>query len=275
MTNKSYYILILILIDVNCWGQFNYEAMFEKDSPCYRACEILYRTVPGSRTGVQGARESQIKCDSAISLCPTFAESYYIKAIPYLKRGEFWEWKPLIDKAVEYDTIGYIGYRGGARFMFLRDYAGAIVDIELLKTKVKDIGSIYNGDYYLDFVLALSYRGIGDTLKAIEILKKHVQSDHRGFYDYYHLGVMLFQTEQLNEAKEALHQQIDIYPFADVYYYMALIYKRLSNKQKFEKNIEKAHKYYLESITLPGLNSYMDYPDKIYLKQIESLLFMN
>jgi tetratricopeptide (TPR) repeat protein len=266
-------IVIFILIGINCFGQFNCEAVFEKDSPCYRACEILYSNIPGSRIGVQGARESQIKCDSVISLCPTFAEVYLIKAIPYLKRGEFWKWKPLIDKAVEYDTIGYIGYRGGARFMFLRDYLGAIADIELLKIKVDDIGSIYNGDYHLDCILAFCYRGIGDTLKAIEILQKHVLLDNRGFYDYYHLGVMLFQTQRLNEAEEALRQQIDIYPFADVFYYLALISKCLSNNQEFEKNIEKAHKYWQNGITLPGFNSYMDYPDKIYLKQIENLIY--
>jgi tetratricopeptide (TPR) repeat protein len=271
MMKKLNLFLIFILIEINCFGQVNYKMMFEKDSPCYRACEIAERDTHGSRSGVQGARESLMKYDSAISLCPTFATFYYVKAIPYLKRGEFWTWKPLIDKAVEYDTVGYIGYRGGARFMFLRDYSGAIADIELLKTKVKDVGSIYNGDYHLDCILALSYRGAGDTLKAIEILQEHVLSDNRGFYDCYHLGVMLFQTQRFVEAEQALRKQIDIFPFAEVFYYLALIDKRRSNKQDFEKNIDKAYEYYLNEITLRGLNSYMDYPDKIYLQQIENI----
>jgi tetratricopeptide (TPR) repeat protein len=274
MKNFSY-IFVFILIEINCFGQVNCEAVFEKDSLCYRACKMFYvdSNTTLSRAHVQGARESQIQCDSAILLCPNFADAYYIKAIPYLKCGEFWKWKPLIDKAVEYDTIEYIGYRGGARFMFLRDYLGAIADIELLKTKVENIGSIYNGDYHLNCILAFCYRGIGDTLKAIEILKKHVLSDNRGFYDHYHLGVTLFQIQRLDEAEEALRQQIDIYPFADVFYYLALIYKRLSNNQKFEKSIKKTHEYYQNGITLPGLNSFMDYPDKIYLKQIENLIY--
>jgi tetratricopeptide (TPR) repeat protein len=273
MIKKLAYILCFILIEINCLGQLNCEAMFEKDSPCYRACKMLYidNDTPLTRAHVQGARESQMSCDSMISLCPDFADAYYTKAIPYLKRGEFWKWKPLIDMAVELDTVGYIGYRGGARFMFLRDYHGAIADIELLKTKVEEIGSVYNGDYHLDCVLAFAYRCVGDTLKAVEILQKHVLSGNRGFYDYYHLGVMLFQMQRLDEAEKALRQQIEIYPFADVFYYLALIYKRLSNDKEFKKNVETAWKYYKDGTTLPGLRSYMDYPDKVYLKQIENL----
>ncbi|MDR0726358.1 MAG: hypothetical protein LBF59_10190 [Prevotellaceae bacterium] len=265
--------LVLIFTGVNCFGQINYKAFFEEGSPCYRACETAYRDTRGSRSGVQGARESQMKYDSAIALCPTFADFYYAKAIPYLKRGEFWKWRPLIDKAVEYDTIGYIGYRGETRFMFMRDYRGAIADIELLKTKVDEIGSIYSGDYHLNCILAFSYQGVGDTLKAIEILRRHVLSDNRGFYDYYHLGVMLFRTQQVDDAEDALLRQIEVYPFADVFYYLALIHKLRSNKQEFEKNIEKAFEYYQNEITLRGLYSYMDYPDKIYLKQIENLIY--
>jgi tetratricopeptide (TPR) repeat protein len=268
---KIVFVFIFILTGTNCFAQINCDAVFEKGSPCHRACEMLYNDAnTQGRSGVQGARESQIKCDSAISLCPTFADAYYIKAIPYLKRGEFLTWKILIDKAVEYDTITYLGYRGGARFMFLRDYEGAIADIELLKTKTDMIGSIYNGDYHLNCILALSYRETGDTLKCIEILKKQIQSDNSGFFDRYHLGVTLFHAKHFDEAKEILHQQINIYPFADAYYYLALIYSDLSDKHNVLECIQKAHILYKDDITLPGCNSYMDYPDKVYLKQIEN-----
>jgi tetratricopeptide (TPR) repeat protein len=232
---------------------------------------MLYRDTKGRREGVQGARESIMVCDSAIALCPDFAEPYYIKAIPYLKRGEFWKWKPIIDKAVECDTVEYIGYRGGARFMFLRDYGGAIADIEWLKSRNVPVGTIYNGDYSLECILALSYRGMGDTLKAIEILQKHVLSERRGYYDYYHLGVMLFQVNRPHEAEEVLRRQISLYPFADAYYYIALAYRNMFDYRAFADNMKRAHECYENGICLPGSGSYMDYPDKIYLKQIHNL----
>jgi hypothetical protein len=71
-----------------------------------------------------------------------------------------------------------------------------------------------------------------------------VLSYNIGFYDFYHLGVMLFQTGRLNEA---LQQKIDIYPFADLYYYyIAKIYEILFDKQNFTQSIESVYEYYTE-----------------------------
>ncbi len=184
-------------------------------------------------------------------------------------------WKKLIDKAVEFDPLFYHGYRGGARFMFLRDYEGAIRDIEEIKRiNNGESGTIYNGEYHLEVIRALSYRGIGDTLKAANILQEHIQSyELRGYHDYYHLGVLLYQLKRFDEAEQALIKQLAYMDYyADTYYYLALINKEKNNMSAYHVNLEKAQTFYKEGKCLRGLNSFMDYPDKVYLKEIETRL---
>ena len=251
--------------DINCDFYKN------KDNKYYNACLIYTRACDIK----QGAKEAQLMLDSALAICPHFAPAYYVKAIPYLKRGEFIEWKKLIDKAVEYDTLGYgyLGYRGGCLFSFLRDYQGAINDIEkLLSISKTPIGTTYNGDYNLNIILALSYKGLGDTLKAIKIIEDYMATENYSAepYDYFHLGVLKLENSDYNGAIEALNKQIGINDFvAETYYYLAKVWEKKGDKTKYIYNLEKSKTYYMQGKVLPGPDSFMDYMDKIYLPQIE------
>lgn len=251
--------------------RINCEA-YKEDSLYYKACLKYTKACEY----YQGAKEAQILLDEVVEICPYFADAYYVKAIPYLKRGDFITWKNLIDKAVEYAPEDYLGYRGGCRFQFLRDYKGAIRDIEQLITFSDcDIGYIYNGDYHLNIILALSYKGIGEKEKAIGIIEKQLSTMNyeAGPYDYLHLGVLKFEINNFDEAVLSLNKQIAINDYvAETYFYLALIYKKKGNKYLYTENLKKSKKYFLQGKELPGLNSFMDYTDKIYLKEIDDEL---
>jgi tetratricopeptide (TPR) repeat protein len=222
----------------------------------------------------QGTKESQLLCDSAISLYPEFADAYYIKAIPYLKRGEFGTWKKLIDKAVEFDSLMFIGYRGGVQFMFLRNYEGAISDIEKLEMLMddNDLGTIYNGEYNLQVIRALSYKGLGNAEKAMKILENHFQEYDAGLYGYYHLGVLYHEQKRYTDAIDIFLKQTARNEFADTHYYLGLAYKETGDQDNYTKSIHKAFDLYTDGKKLRGRDSFMDYPDKIYLEQIRQLI---
>ncbi|MDO9512541.1 MAG: hypothetical protein Q7J34_12330 [Bacteroidales bacterium] len=239
------------------------------DSLYYRAC-LLYTE---ACEFPQGSDSSQILLDKAIEICPYFSSAYYVRAIPFLKRGEFITWKVLIDKAVQYNPQLYLGYRGGARFMFLRDFLGAIRDIEKADSICAyDIGFIYNGDYHLQIIRALIYRGLGDNKKAIEIIEKQLkQPDYLpGPFDYLHLGVLYLEFHNYQSAIDCLKKQIEFNDsLAEAYYYLALTYQAMRMGELFSENITKAKDYYLKRKRLPGDGSYMDYVDKVYLSDFE------
>ncbi len=267
------FIAVCCLCGINASAQSACDALYKKGTPCYDACkkyesgvwDIQYR---------QGSRMSQMSCDSAIAACPNFAPVYYVKATPYLKRGEYLQWKQIIDRAVEYAPETYLGYRGGARFLFLRDYQGAIADIEKFAALKKgaDIGFTDNGGYHLNVVLALCYSALGDKEKAIGIMENQLyRSGSVGQYDYLHLGVMQLSVGKADEAINTLNKQLKSNDcLADAHFYIAMAYKMKGNKPNAIANLKKARTYYMSGKSLPGI--YVDYPDKIYLQQIDGEL---
>ena len=192
------------------------------------------------------------------------------KAVPYLKRGLFIEWKEMNDKAVDLSPEEYLGYRGWCRLQFLRDYKGAIKDIEELKSIVNyDIGDCQTGDYHLNIALALCYKKIGDFDKARKLIIQHQNSDnyYLGLYDYYHLGVLEYESGNFNKALFYLNKQIEHNDyFGETYYYMALTNKKLNQFEEYSLNLVKAESYYRKGEI--RTDTYTETIDKVYLIDI-------
>lgn len=239
----------------------------EGNESCYRACLLATEAESG-----QGSRKSQLKFDEAIELCPTFDYAYFEKAVPYLKRGEFLSWKELIDKAVQLNPSAHLGYRGWCRFQFLRDYKGAIEDLETLKSLMSyDIGYSMNGNYHLNTVLALSYKQLGNNSRAIEIMETHITSSDyvQWTYEYLHLGVMYLETGDFQRAINYLLKQIENNDYlSETYYYLAMSYSEEGNYDEYLKNLIKAKEFYEADKKLS--DSYTTPVDKIYLLTIET-----
>lgn len=223
----------------------------------------------------QGFDLSQQLFDRAIELCPTYDYAYSEKSVPYLKRGEFIEWKRLIDKAVEVNPKNNLGDRGWCKFQFLRDYQGAIDDIESLDSLVSyDVGYSMDGSYHLNVVKALSYKMLGEKEKAIQIIEDKLNDKDQfvGIYDYLHLGVLYLELGGYSKALECFDQQIKENDYlAETYYYKAVCYKKLSNEIKFAENIEKAKQFYIKGYSL--FQPYTELLDKVYYQDIIALSY--
>jgi tetratricopeptide (TPR) repeat protein len=266
---KRFLFLILVLFtESELYTQPNCNIYkWKGDTLCYLACIES----ENADSFAQGSRNSQDRFNKSIQLCPSFAYSYFEKSVPYLKRGDFISWKLLIDKAVLLSPKEYLGYRGWCRFQFIRDYKGAIQDIDSLsKVTTYDIGYSINGDYHLSIARALCYKGLGDFKKAIGLIESQLKSKNysAGFYDYLHLGVLKLQTGDYKGAIKALKKELKIYNYmAETYYYLAVAHKKIGNKKEFKKNIILAKSYYLEG--KKRTDPYTEPFDKIYLGDIE------
>jgi tetratricopeptide (TPR) repeat protein len=236
------------------------------NQPCYEAC--LTAT---EGNAAQGTKASQLQFDKAIELCPSFDYAYFEKAVPYLKRGDFISWKKLIDKAVELNPTGHLGYRGWCRYQFVRDYRGAIKDFEKLDSLLPyDIGYSINGDYQLNIAKALCYKALGQKNKAIEIIENQLaQKDYSPqTYDYLHLGVLKMEIGDTDGGIEYLKKSIAFNDYlAEPYYYLGLIYKKQNLTKAFKENMEKAKTYYLKGYK--RFDPYTHPMDKVYLADIE------
>ena len=257
----------LTIISFYNFGQPNCNVYkYNNNEPCYKGCILATEG-----EGPQGSKESQIKFDSATKLCPNFDYAYREKSVPYLKRGDFITWKKLIDKAVAVDPMANLGYRGWCRFQFVRDYQGAIADLEKLDSLTNfDIGYSANGDYQLNIAKALCYKAIGQKKKAIEIIEK--QLSEKGYspmlYDYFHLGVLKMEVGETEQAISILKKSISTTDyFAEPYYYLALIYKKQKLPKEFKENMAEAKARYLKGNK--RFDPYTQPMDKIYWADIE------
>lgn len=241
---KKYAFLCLFgLFSLQLYAPPNCE-IYKSDKICYESCQEAMKAIRYR----QGSRQSQQHFDRSIELCPDLAYSYMEKAVPFLKRGEFVHWKKLIDKAVELEPKEYLGYRGWCRLQFLRDYEGAIADIERLKELVAyDIGFCQTGDYHLDIALALCYKEIGQLDKAKSLFEQYLQAEsaYIGLYDFYHLGVIEYERGEYQKAIEHLTRQVRENDYlGETYYFLALAHKALGDKEAYVSNLKTARAYY-------------------------------
>lgn len=238
---------------------------YQGDLKKYEACVASEK-----RAGhYQFSREFQTALDEALLIDSTFAYAYRAKSTAYLKSGDFITWMELMEKAVEYDPIESLEYRGWCRLQFFRDYQGAIDDILRLKELTNDqIGYSVNADYHLDIALALCYKSLGQTDLAIQIIQEKFSDTTytSGLYDHLHLGVLYLEKGEFPKAIEQLKVQEGINDLAENRFYIAIAYKALQNEEKFYSNLTTSKAYYQKNQKL--FDTYVEYIDKIYIEDI-------
>lgn len=244
--------------------------IYKEDKACYEACLESEKAIRHP----QGSRESQLHFDRAIELCPTFDYAYFEKAVPYLKRGQFIAWKKLIDKAVELNPEAHLGYRGWCRYQFLRDYKGAIEDIERLESLATyDVGMGANGDYHLIVTKALCYKALNQKENALSILRNQLaRADYEAMsFDYLHLGVLQLELNQPEEAVTSLLKQVEVNDYlAETYFYLGKATEALGQQGS-------AQEYFAKALTLYEGGQHLRDPythpmDRVFKVEIEAQL---
>ena len=263
---KLIFLLVLVLFYFGAFSQPNCEAYkYKGDTLKYKACKASEK-----RSGhYQFSREYQEALDEALAIDSTFAYAYKVKSTAYLKSGDFITWKKLIDKAVTYDPEGELFYRASCRYQFFRDYEGAIEDIDRLDNIVDyDIGTSQNGDYHLNIVKALCYKGLGRLNESLKVFEHQLNdsSHYVGIYDYLHLGVLYLEMENYSLAIETLKRQELENDIAENRYYIAMAYKALGEDEKYLENLHLAKKLYESGERMR--DPYVEKMDQIFLSEI-------
>jgi len=242
----KYFPLLTLLLPISLNAQPNCNAyLYQADTLQYEACKIAEEV---TNSYYQFSKEYQEGMDEALQICPYFAYAYREKAAAYVKSGDFLTWKNLIDKAVKYDPIGYLGVRASLRYKFFGDYLGAINDIDSLERLISyDIGATSNGTYHLNIVKGICYKELGNKEKAIELIQSQIDTEsYIGAFDFLHLGVLHLEMKNYDNAIEAFRKQSIQNDLAENHFYLALLYKEIGEFEKCIDELEKAQSQYLE-----------------------------
>lgn len=260
--------LFLLISTFALHSQPNCEAFKSQGNTlAYEAC----KKNESAKKHYQFSKAFQKIIDEAIAIDPSFDYAYKEKSVAYLKSGDFFTWKQLMDKAVEINPIENLGYRGWCRYQFFRDYQGAIADIELLDSLIDyEIGFSANGDYHLNIAKALCYKALGQKDKAIHILTTQLSEKdyYPGIYDQLHLGVLYLETGNYTLAVETLNAQMEFNPLGEVAYYLGLAYKAQGKNTAYQQAINQAKALYTQDKKM--FDPYTHPYDKVYLSEIEA-----
>ena len=208
----------------------------------------------------------------AIAIDSSYGQSYKLKALPYLKRGDLITWKLLIDEAVRYEPERYLIERANHRFYHLKDYAGALRDIDtVLDNPAYKTESHEYTTYYVRIMRALCFRGIGKDSVALSIMEELLYNEVHWPkpYDFIHFGKLYLNIGNLEDALNVFTIHSENYQMAETEYYLALIYYELDQKDFFNHHIEQAHNLYLKGLKMTG--KYTTPLDKIYEEDIIAL----
>lgn len=234
----------VLLAAQGVWAQINPNVL-----PQTEACRTAYQLWRFEEDSLwHGSHLSQKYLDSAIALCPEFAEAWREKGEAFLRRGDYAIWKKCMDKAVDLQPNLYLGYRGWCRFVFLRDYRGAIRDLTRLDTLV-NFEYIPEQDMNICSIIGLCYLALGDYPKSRSYLNRSLGKenqngelvDRAGMHDYLYRGILKMKTQDYTGALTDFDEQMRRYEtYADAYYYKALVLLKQKKKTEARTLLYKA-----------------------------------
>ena len=267
-------ILLLLLLTGMQWCRSQINCRVYTDSSHIKAC-LLYNATDSF---AQGTRKAQQYLDSAIRTCPDFAEAWHEISVPYLKRGDFFMWREYMDRAVTLKPYPFLGVRGWCRFKFLKDYEGALNDLQHFDT-ISGFHPAYSGDgnYHLYVVMALCERELGNYPQALYYFSLGIDSmllqgqSWVGFSDYLHRAVTKMRMKDYEGALSDLNNQIKKYDnFAEIYYYLGLIHNAMHREKEALTDLEKAKSLVTSGHHLSDI--YCEMPDEVFITDIEEAI---
>lgn len=220
----------------------------------------------------------QTYCDSLINICPNIAVAYQLKAIPYIKMGEYAKAFPLEDKAVELSPREFTAYRGFLKCIFLKDYEAAIIDFQKAQQLNLNGYEMDHTYFFYQGLCNLELKKYGEAeenfIQDIFIQTGGNASKSIHFNTLLYIGILYYEMKENQKAKEYLLKSLLQYKdLPDANYYLGLVYKS-------EKKIELQTKY-LEIAKLSkskgfSLNEdniyYVYYPHQVTMFEIEKAL---
>ncbi|MEO9071165.1 MAG: tetratricopeptide repeat protein [Ginsengibacter sp.] len=217
----------------------------------------------------------QSVCDSVIAICPNIANAYELKAIPFIKYGDYAKAFPLEDKAVELAPKEYTAYRGFLKCIFTKDYEGAIIDFQKAQQLVPNS---YEMDHTYFFYEGLCYLELGNYQKSEKNLKKDIFIQTVGdttktihFNSFFYMGVLYYKMKNYKLAKEYLLKCISIYnEHPEANYYLAMIFKKKKDFPLEKKYLEISKKAFEGGYELNEDNIfYVNFPYQVTLYEVE------
>ncbi len=225
----------------------------------------------------QGSVRMMAYTEEAIVLNTKNADAWRELSIPYLKRGMPHKWKPLFEKAVLHDSIGWQPWRGYLYLWFYRDYKKAIADFDASDILTPNFIDAPQG-HSVDYWRGIAYLGLKDYKNSMRYFDKYIEKETKDTgEDWVEVTAFLYEGiahyENKNDSLALLSfDKLLKYTnnnYADGNYYKALILEKQGNTAEALNLVNLAITNYKE-----GYYNYRAYVEALRQIYIEDLLLL-
>lgn len=228
----------------------------------------------------QGTILEQLILDTAIFLDSTNHNAWLEKSTWAIKIGDYKEYAFYINKAVEIDPLSSLGYRAWTRLFCLRDYQGALDDLDRLDSLTPAFMDYPWGEniYFLRGLAKMQMGRDEEALKAFTtcILKttEEVGEKWIDVYAFVYRGQILLKSNRIDESIRDFDTALKYYDICpEAYYHKALALIKNGDRTTACENLqyafEFAQKGYINSTI------YRDVFNQLYVSDIEAQIESN
>jgi len=220
---------------------------------------------------LQGTYLSQTIFDILIWQYPEYSKAYMEKSVAFNKRGEYSKGFYYLNKAVKIDPVNNLGYRGWLRLVKLKDYKGAINDLEKLDSLTPNFEDYPWGEN-IHYLLGISYNGLGNLEQAKDeyniYFNSEKDSSNLNPMAFVYYGNILLKQDSLKKANKFFNIAISIDKNrTEAYYFKGIYFKKINELDSSNINFKKSLKLYDKGYK--NQDSYNEVFQEIYRKDIE------
>lgn len=199
----------------------------------------------------QGSEMEIAYYDSIIALNPNYDNAWWEKSTWCIKKGDYINYFKYMNKAVELNPKVHIGWRGVVRLYYLRDYLGAINDLNTLIDFYPDQKDIAARGEPVLFLLGKAYWQMKEYKIAVEYLDKYIEEETTTSGEewvdvnaFLYKGICLEKQGKYIEAHKAFEKGIQYgRKFPEAYYHAGIALIALKQNQKACEYFAKAKQY--------------------------------
>lgn len=201
---------------------------------------------------------------------PLNDEIYFEQSVPFNKRGYYAEGFNLLNEAVELNPEMHLGYRGYLKLRFLRDFEGALKDLNRLDSLTPKVRDTPWGED-IDFLRGEAYFGMMEYQESIDHFSKSIENQGESWVDiqaFIYNGLAEYELGNFNNARIQFEKALKQSKYSvEAHLGLAKIYLRLGDQEKAEAHLAKAEQYFAYKRNDP----YNEFLNEVYKTDINVL----
>lgn len=245
---------------------------YHKMSPDERRARSAEYTQLAKRIEL-GSSENMRLLEKALRINPSNDQAHFDLSLPYLYNGIYDKYHEHISKAIELNPQAWQGFRGYHKLFYLRDFGGALVDLDATDSLTID-QTDFAQNMSVDYMRAICYYGLSNLEKSKEYFEIFIEKERsavgESFIDenaFLFLGMIENKKGDYDQALNYFDRAVKYENGqADVHYHRAYSLQMLDNLDEAQREIEKAKSLYEEGKYLRGYN--YETIGQIYLSDI-------